>query len=119
MCHRRSFLDYDNDGWMDIFFVNSGQADFFQPATPLRNALYRNNRDGTFTDVTDKAGVSGGISFGMGVAAFDYDNDGRLDLFVCSYVDYDLHQGLLCADRNKDGSLYYHYCIPHLFKPTP
>jgi hypothetical protein len=50
---------------------------------------------------------------------FDYDNDGRLDLFVCSYVDYDLRQGLLCADRNKDGSLYYHYCIPHLFKPTP
>src|SRR4030088_1584502 len=64
-----AFLDYDNDGWMDIFLVNSGPADFFQPATPLRNALYRNNRDGTFADVTDKAGVGGGASFGMGVAA--------------------------------------------------
>jgi hypothetical protein len=50
---------------------------------------------------------------------FDYDNDGLLDLFVCSYVRYDLSQGLLCADKDKDGRLYYHYCIPHLFKPTP
>jgi hypothetical protein len=167
-----AFLDYDNDGWMDVFLVNSGAADFYQPpagTSPPKNALYRNNRNGTFTDVTASAGVGGGTSFGMGVAAgdydndgypdlfvtaygrptlyhnngngtftdvtaragiamsgwttsavwFDYDNDGRLDLFVCSYVDYDLRQGLLCADRNKDGSLYYHYCIPHLFKPTP
>src|SRR5215213_2967057 len=47
-----AFLDYDNDGWMDIFLVNSGPADFFKPSKPLRNALYKNNRDGTFTDVT-------------------------------------------------------------------
>ncbi len=47
-----AFLDYDNDGWMDIYLVNSGPCDFYKPAAPLRNALYRNNHDGTFTDVT-------------------------------------------------------------------
>src|SRR2546426_8955160 len=52
-----AMLDYDNDGWMDLYFVNSGPCDFFQPRRPLRNALYRNNHDGTFTDVTEKAGV--------------------------------------------------------------
>ena len=55
-----AFLDYDNDGWMDIYFVNSGTCDFYNPNPPLRNALYRNNRDGTFTDVTEKAGVAAG-----------------------------------------------------------
>jgi hypothetical protein len=76
-----AFLDYDNDGWMDLYLVNSGRSDFFQPKTPLRNALYKNNRDGTFTDVSERAGVTGGM-FGMGVAAGDYDNDGFPDLFV-------------------------------------
>jgi len=79
-----AFFDYDNDGWMDIYLVNSGPCDFFQPKTPLRNALYKNNRDGTFTDVTEKAGVVGG-TFGMGVAVGDYNNDGFADLFVTSY----------------------------------
>ncbi|HEX5886973.1 MAG TPA: CRTAC1 family protein [Pyrinomonadaceae bacterium] len=79
-----AFFDYDNDGWMDVYFVNSGPSDFFTPATPLKNALYRNNRDGTFTDVTDKAGVAGG-KFGMGVAAGDYDGDGNIDLYVTNY----------------------------------
>src|ERR1700753_3232081 len=49
-------FDYDNDGWMDLYFVNSGPGDFFSPAKPLRNALYHNNHDGTFTDVTQTAG---------------------------------------------------------------
>ena len=79
-----AFLDYDNDGWMDIFLVNSGECDFFHPATPLGNALYKNNRDGTFTDVTQKAGV-GSSGYGMGAAVGDYDNDGYPDLFVTSY----------------------------------
>ena len=79
-----AFFDYDNDGWMDVYFVNSGPSDFFTPAAPLKNALYRNNRDGTFTDVTDKAGVAGG-KFGMGVAAGDYDGDGNTDLYVTNY----------------------------------
>jgi hypothetical protein len=79
-----AFLDYDGDGWLDIYLVNSGKSDFFTPPQPLRNALYRNNRDGTFTDVTEKAGVGAG-GFGMGVAAGDYDNDGFPDLFVTQY----------------------------------
>jgi hypothetical protein len=79
-----AFFDYDNDGWMDVYFVNSGPSDFFTPAAPLKNALYRNNHDGTFTDVTDKAGVAGG-RFGMGVAAADYDADGNIDLYVTNY----------------------------------
>jgi len=79
-----AFLDYDNDGWMDIYMVNSGPCDFYTPDRPLKNALYRNNRDGTFTDVTDKAGVAGG-TFGMGVAVGDYDNDGYPDILVTSY----------------------------------
>ncbi len=76
-----AFLDYDNDGWMDIYFVNSGKAEFYTPAKPIRNALYRNNRDGTFTDVTEKAGVAGG-GYGMGVAVGDYNNDGLPDIYV-------------------------------------
>ena len=76
-----AFLDYDNDGWMDIYLVNSGKSAFYDPPRPLHNALYRNNRDGTFTDVTEKAGVSGG-GYGMGVAVGDYDGDGFPDVYV-------------------------------------
>ena len=79
-----AFIDYDGDGWMDLYLVNSGPSDFFTPAKPIRNALYKNNRDGTFTDVTDKAGVQGG-TFGMGVAVGDYDNDGHADMIVTAY----------------------------------
>jgi hypothetical protein len=78
------FIDYDNDGWMDIYLVNSGKCDFYDPNPPLRNALYHNNRDGTFTDITVKAGVAGG-GYGMGVAVGDYDGDGWPDLFVTQY----------------------------------
>ena len=79
-----AFLDYDNDGWMDIYLVNSGKCDFYDPSPPLRNALYRNNRDGTFTDVTEKAGVMGG-GYGQGVAVGDYDGDGFPDIYVTQY----------------------------------
>jgi hypothetical protein len=79
-----AFLDYDNDGWMDIYLVNSGKCDFFTPDPPLRNALYRNNHDGTFTDVTGKAGVAAG-GYGQGVAVADYDGDGFPDLYVTQY----------------------------------
>jgi len=79
-----AFLDYDNDGWMDIYLVNSGKCDFYDPNPPLRNALYRNNRDGTFTDVTEKARVQGG-GYGQGVAVGDYDGDGFPDLYVTQY----------------------------------
>ncbi len=81
------FFDYDNDGWMDIYLVNSGPSDFYNPKTPIRNALYRNNGDGTFVDVTEKAGVACGQMghFGMGAAASDYDGDGWQDLYVTNY----------------------------------
>ena len=79
-----AFLDYDNDGWMDIYLVNSGKCDFYSPNPPLRNALYRNNRDGTFTDVTAKAGVGAG-GYGQGVAVGDYDGDGFPDIYVTQY----------------------------------
>ncbi len=79
-----AFLDYDNDGWMDIYLVNGGKCDFYDPSPPLRNALYKNNRDGTFTDVTEKAGVGAG-GFGQGVAVGDYDGDGFPDLYVTQY----------------------------------
>jgi hypothetical protein len=161
-----AFCDYDNDGWADIFMVNSGVCDFYQPKTPLRNALYKNNRNGTFTDVTDAAGVAGGHDFGMGCAVadydndgfpdilvtaygrctlyhnngngtftdvtekagvaspgwttsalwFDYDNDGKLDLFLCSFVEFSLKSNVFCGD-NKLGKRFY--CIPRVFKPTP
>src|SRR5690348_5733093 len=52
-----AFLDFDNDGWMDIYLVNSGPSDFWKPTKPIRTALYKNSRDGTFTDVTEKAAV--------------------------------------------------------------
>jgi len=92
-----AFLDFDNDGWMDIFLVNSGPSDFWKPTKPVRNALYKNNRDGTFTDVTEKAGVSGAY-FGMGVAVGDYDNDGWPDLFVTAYGKCILYK------NNHDGT---------------
>jgi hypothetical protein len=92
-----AFFDYDNDGWLDIYLVNSGPSDFFTPKTPLKNALYRNNRDGTFTDVTDKAGVAGG-TFGMGAAAADFDADGWQDIYVTSYGRNILYR------NNRDGT---------------
>jgi hypothetical protein len=70
-----AFFDYDNDGWMDIYLVNSGRCDFYHPQPPLRNALYRNNRDGTFTDVTEKAGVPA-PGYASREVWFDYENDG-------------------------------------------
>jgi hypothetical protein len=92
-----AFLDFDNDGWMDIFLVNSGPSDFWKPSSPVRNALYKNNRDGTFTDVTEKAGVTG-ASFGMGVAVGDYDNDAWPDIFVTAYGKSILYK------NNHDGT---------------
>jgi len=76
-----ALFDYNNDGWLDIYLVNTGECEFYRPKTPRGNALYENNRDGTFRDVTQKAGVAG-RGFGNGVAATDYDNDGWMDLLV-------------------------------------
>lgn len=84
MCSGCAFLDYDNDGWMDIFLVNTGPSRFYNPAKPPRNALYRNNRDGTFTDVTAKAGLDS-RRWGEGVAVGDYNGDGYPDIFLTCY----------------------------------
>jgi hypothetical protein len=79
------WIDYDQDGLMDLYFVQSGATDAYTPANPLRSALYHNNGDGTFTDVTAKAGVGGEGHYGQGVAVGDYNNDGFPDLYVTGY----------------------------------
>lgn len=77
-----AFIDYDNDGWLDIFLVNGSrfEAKWAAGNAPI-SRLYKNNRDGTFTDVTQRAGV-GHHGWGQGVCAGDYNNDGHEDLFV-------------------------------------
>jgi hypothetical protein len=76
-----ALFDYDNDGYLDIYFVNSLTVDLVTSHQKTKSALYHNNGDGTFRDVTDKAGV-GDVGFGMGVAVGDYNNDGFDDLYV-------------------------------------
>jgi hypothetical protein len=100
-----AMLDYDGDGWLDLFFVNG--AALRDPMRPTDvpdksdpafwNRLYRNNRDGTFTDVTEKAGLQG-HSYGMGVAVGDYDNDGFPDLYVTNLGSNILYH------NNRDGT---------------
>lgn len=79
------WIDYDNNGLMDLYLVNSAATRIYCPKRPLKSALYRNNGDGTFTDVTERAGVGAEGLFGMGVAVGDYDNDGFPDLYVLGY----------------------------------
>ena len=79
------WIDYDQNGLLDLYLVNGAATKVYQPARPLRSALYRNNGEGTFTDVTTKAGVGAEGLFGMGVAVGDYDNDGFPDLLVLGY----------------------------------
>jgi hypothetical protein len=80
-----AWIDYDQDGLMDLYFVQSAATDLYKPPHPIRSALYHNNGDGTFTDVTEKAGVGGEGHYGQGVAVGDYDNDGYPDLYVTGY----------------------------------
>jgi len=76
-----AFYDYDNDGWLDIFLVNGTRLEGFPPGQEPISRLFKNNRDGTFTDVTVKAGVARS-GWGQAVCVGDYDNDGYDDLFV-------------------------------------
>jgi hypothetical protein len=78
------FVDVDGDGWLDVYLVSYSTEP--QPGTgkPVGDALFRNNRDGTFSDVTAKAGVAG-VRRGMGLAVADYDDDGRPDIYVSGY----------------------------------
>jgi hypothetical protein len=80
-----AWLDYDQDGLMDLYFVQSGPTDLYKPDHPMRSALYHNNGDGTFTDITEKAGVAAENHYGQGVAVGDYDNDGYPDIYVTGY----------------------------------
>ena len=79
------WIDYDQNGLLDLYFVNGAATRVSTPQRPVQSALYRNNGDGTFTDVTHAAGVGAEGLFGMGVAVGDYDNDGFPDLFVLGY----------------------------------
>ena len=79
-----AFFDYDNDGNLDLYFVNGADLPGFESEKPPTNRLYRNNGDGTFTDVTEVAGV-GDKSYGVGCCVGDYDNDGHLDLYVTNF----------------------------------
>lgn len=80
-----AFLDFDNDGLLDIVFVNGGETPHAKRSQPIRNALYRNLGNGRFEDVAEKAGIDQIPFYGMGVAAADYDNDGFQDLFISGY----------------------------------
>jgi hypothetical protein len=78
------FLDYNGDGLLDIYLVCYSQTPQADPKAKLKDALYRNNGDGTFTDVTESASINN-ATVGMGMAAGDYNNDGRTDLYVTGY----------------------------------
>src|SRR6266567_3222615 len=85
-------IDYDNDGWLDIYLVNGSTFNALDgKETPPHAALYHNNHDGTFTDVTDKAGVGldDPVAWHTGATWGDFDGDGKLDLFVAGYLHYD------------------------------
>lgn len=85
-------IDYDNDGWPDIFVANGGEIPSLRKTDPsFHNRLFRNDQHGGFTDVTAKAGLAG-RSYSMGVAAADYDNDGFTDLFVTGVREHTLYR---------------------------
>jgi hypothetical protein len=93
-----ALLDYDQDGYLDIFLVNGADIPSLSKTSPAYwNRLFHNNHDGTFSDVTEKAGVKGD-GFGMGVAVGDYDNDGYPDIFVANVG------GNQLLHNNRDGT---------------
>jgi enediyne biosynthesis protein E4 len=164
-----AWLDYDQDGLLDLYLVNSAPTAAYSPKQPLRSALYHNNGDGTFTDVTARAGVGAEGLFGMGVAVgdydndgfpdllvlgygrcilyhnngdgsfseitsragienrgrwassaawFDYDNDGRLDLVIANYIDWSPETNFYCGDRGPGMRCYCHPDVYHGQPPT-
>jgi hypothetical protein len=101
--------DYDNDGWPDIYVLNTG-----------KNQLFHNNGNGTFTDVTDKAGVGGGMLDGkkmwsVSAAWVDYNNDGLPDLFVSNYCKWEVNKDPICGPRPNLRT----YCHPKNYADLP
>lgn len=92
-----ALLDFDGDGWLDIYFTNAPSVALAKRGVKARSALYRNNHDGTFTDVSDKAGVAYPC-WAMGASVGDYNNDGRPDLLVTCL------QGVVLYRNNGDGT---------------
>ena len=97
--------DFDNDGCVDIFITHFGAP----------NQLFHNNCDGTFTDVTARAGVAGSGKWGASATFFDYDRDGFLDLYVTNYVDYRIENNQKCYASTSARD----YCAPSAYKPVP
>jgi enediyne biosynthesis protein E4 len=100
-----AIFDYDNDGWPDIFMVNGTKLEGFPSGKGPSNHLYRNDHDGTFSDVTEKAGLSA-TGWGQGVCVGDYDNDGWEDLYVTYYGKnrlYHNQQGVFAEVAEKAG----------------
>jgi hypothetical protein len=97
MCGGVAAFDYDNDGWMDIFLVNGSEIGDLKAGKCHLGKLYRNNHDGTFSDVTAKSGIDH-CGWGFGAAVGDYDNDGKDDLYI-TYLD-----GAVLYRNNGDGT---------------
>ncbi len=97
--------DYNNDGCADVFITHFGAP----------SQLFRNNCDGTFTDVTRQAGVAGNGHWGSSATFVDYDRDGLLDLYVANYVDYRIEDNRKCYASTSARD----YCAPSAYKPVP
>ncbi|SRR5579884_506231 len=117
-----AFLDYDNDGFLDIVLVQSGEM----PRTPGKDspanhcALYHNNGDGTFTDVTAGSGLDRDLGYGQGVAVGDYDNDGYDDLYITAYGgNHLLHNELGKREQEKGKGENALPPTPYTLHPTP